>query len=176
MFQPLTKSGHAEAFASIAAPLVHSIVKFGVMRLGGFAGIVSSSTNWETVMKRVLFVLGLAGFAFGALYTPSADAGPLEDQFFQMDKSRDGRISKSEFTAYQMANGATERSANFAFENLRGDDNAVSLDEYRSGSSATRRAPQRLERTQRSNTRSSDRQRSQRRRSSGGSFGGGSGS
>jgi len=126
-------------------------------------------------MKRALFVLGLAGFAFGALYTPNAEAGPLEDQFFQMDKSRDGRISKSEFTAYQMANGATERSANFAFENLRGDDNIVSLDEFRSGPSATRQQPQRLERTQRSNARSSDRQRSQRRRSSGGSFGGGGG-
>ena len=97
-------------------------------------------------MKRYLAVLGVIGFMVGVFAVPSAHAGPLEEQFFQMDTSRDGAISRSEFSTYQIANGMTERRANFAFENMRGDDNQVSLNEFRAGSSATRRAPQRLER------------------------------
>jgi|GEM_PF-2075870 len=114
-------------------------------------------------MKRVWAVLGLIGFIVGAFVFPSAHAGPLEDEFFQMDKSRDGAISRSEFTAFQIANGVSERRANFAFENLRGDDNQVSLTEFRAGPSVTRRAPQRLER--RSSARQDTRSRSSRRTS-----------
>ncbi len=97
-------------------------------------------------MKRLLAILGLAGFLVGAWAVPTAYAGPLEDQFFQMDTSRDGAISRSEFATYQTANGMTERRANFAFENMRGDDNLVSLNEFRAGPSSARTAPRRLER------------------------------
>ena len=136
----------------------------------------SQTTVWEIPMKkRVIAVLGIAGFLAGAFYTPAADAGPVEDQFFQMDTSRDGTISKTEFTSFQIANGTTERSANFAFENLRGDDNSVSLTEYRAGPSATRAQPQRLQRRQESRSRQTDRRQRTPRRSSGGSFGGGGG-
>ncbi|MEO9971603.1 MAG: hypothetical protein ABJG15_17540 [Hyphomonadaceae bacterium] len=129
-------------------------------------------------MKRVLAVLGVAGFIAGALYTPPAEAGPAEDQFFQMDRSRDGTISRSEFTAFQIANGSSERSANFAFENLKGDDNAISLTEYRDGPSTTRNAPTRLQRrdtSQQSGQRSRSNSSQSSRRPSGGSFGGGGG-
>lgn len=112
-------------------------------------------------MKRVWALFGLAAGLVGALGLPSAHAGPLEDQFFQMDTSRDGAISRSEFMAFQVSNGETERRASFAFENLRGDDNQVSLTEFRSGPFATRRAPQRLER--RSNARQDTRSRNTRR-------------
>jgi hypothetical protein len=112
-------------------------------------------------MKRVWVLLGLAAFLVGAFVFPSAHAGPLEEQFFQMDTSRDGAISRSEFMTYQISNGETERGASFAFENLRGDDNQVSLTEFRSGPYATRRAPQRLER--RSNARQDTRTRNARR-------------
>lgn len=127
-------------------------------------------------MKLVFAVLGAAGFAAGAFYVPTADAGPAEDQFFQMDRSGDGTVSKSEFAAFQIANGSTERSANFAFENLRGDDNSISLSEYRDGPSITRQDPVRLQRrdtgsqSARSRTR---RNRPQQRPSSSGSIRGG---
>ena len=111
-------------------------------------------------MKRFLIGLGLAGVVVGAFVLPAAHAGPLEDQFFQMDTSRDGAISRAEFLAYQTANGATERRANFAFENLRGDNDRVSLDEFRAGPSAARQAPERLER--RSGTRQDTRGRNRR--------------
>jgi len=127
-------------------------------------------------MKPFFVLLGIASFVFGAVGFPSASAGPLEDQFFQMDKSRDGAISRSEYTEFQIANGVTERRANFAFENLKGDDNLVSLNEYRAGPAARQR-PQRLQRSSRSNARN-DRRRPAPRRSTprGGSFGGGGGS
>ncbi len=112
-------------------------------------------------MKRFLIGLGLAGLVVGAFVLPAAHAGPLEDQFFQMDTSRDGAISRAEFLAHQTANGVTERRASFAFENLRGDNNLVSLDEFRAGPSATRRAPERLQR--RSQTRQDTRARNRQR-------------
>ena len=118
-------------------------------------------------MKRTLIALTLAGFGFAA----PAIAGPLEEQFFAMDTSRDGNISRSEFVAFQKEQGATERQANFAFDNTAGDDGRISLAEYRAGPVARTQ--------QRSLTRrSSQRQRSQPTRrpaSGGGSFGGGGG-
>lgn len=80
-------------------------------------------------MKRMFVLLGLAWFAF----TLPAGAGPLEDQFFQMDTSRDGIISRTEFVAFRTNEGATERQANFAFDNTAGDDGRISLNEFRAG-------------------------------------------
>ena len=118
-------------------------------------------------MKRILIALTLAGFGF----TAPAMAGPLEDQFFAMDTSRDGSISRTEFITFQKQQGATERQANFAFDNTAGDDGRISLNEYRAGPVA---------RTQRRATsrRTTQRNRPTRRRAprgGGGSFGGGGG-
>lgn len=80
-------------------------------------------------MKRTLIALTLAGFGFAA----PALAGPLEDQFFAMDTNRDGAITRAEYVAFQTREGATERQANFAFDNTAGDDSRISLNEFRSG-------------------------------------------
>jgi len=48
-------------------------------------------------MKRTLIALAIAGIGFSA----PALAGPLEEQFFAMDTSRDGSISRAEFVAFQ---------------------------------------------------------------------------
>lgn len=122
-------------------------------------------------MKRVFIALGVAGFLAGALVLPTASAGPLEDQFFKMDKSRDGSISRSEYMAFETANGTTERRATFVFDNMKGDNNTVSLDEYRSGVAATGGEPTRLQRAQSSTTRSrssAGTERTRRRTSGGG--------
>ncbi len=116
-------------------------------------------------MKRTLIALTLAGFGFAA----PAMAGPLEDQFFAMDTSRDGSISRTEFIAFQKQQGATERQANFAFDNTAGNDDRITLNEYRAGPVA---------RTQRrTTTRTTQRNRPTRRTAprGGGSFGGGGG-
>lgn len=121
-------------------------------------------------MKRTLVAFALVGFGVCA----PALAGPLEDQFFAMDTSRDGTISRSEFVSFQTRQGATERQANFAFDNTAGNDSRISLNEFRAGPVA---------RTQRRTTQSQaqprQRQQQQRRqtpRRAGGSFGGGGGS
>ena len=80
-------------------------------------------------MKRTLLALTLVGFGVSA----PALAGPLEDQFFAMDSSRDGTVTREEFVAFQMRNGATERQANFAFDNTAGDDSRITLTEFRAG-------------------------------------------
>ena len=80
-------------------------------------------------MKRTLIAFAIAGIGFSA----PALAGPLEEQFFAMDTSRDGSISRAEYVAFQVSEGATERQANFAFDNTRGSDSKVSLNEYRAG-------------------------------------------
>lgn len=119
-------------------------------------------------MKRTLIALAIAGIGFSA----PALAGPLEEQFFAMDTSRDGNISRAEFVAFQTQQGSTERQANFAFDNTAGGDSRISLNEYRAGP---------LARTQRratpSRANSQPRQTQPRRqapRRGGGSFGGGS--
>ena len=118
-------------------------------------------------MKRTLIALTLAGFGFAA----PAMAGPLEDQFFAMDTSRDGTISRAEFVAFQKEQGATERQANFAFDNTAGADGRISLNEYRAGPVAR---TQRRSSTARSTT---QRPRSNTtRRNTGGGFSGGGGS
>ncbi|MEL7129780.1 MAG: EF-hand domain-containing protein [Pseudomonadota bacterium] len=90
-------------------------------------------------MKRTLIVLALAGSSFAL---PAA-AGPLEDAFFQMDRSKDGQLSREEFVTFQQSEGLTERQANFAFDNLRGDDARVTLNEFRTGPQPrARRTPQ----------------------------------
>ncbi len=83
-------------------------------------------------MKRTLIALTLIG---GIMAAPAA-AGPLEDQFFQMDTSRDGSISRSEYVAFQTNAGKTERQANFAFDNTAGSDGRISLNEFRAGPAA----------------------------------------
>ncbi len=80
-------------------------------------------------MKRTLLALTLVGFGVSA----PALAGPLEDQFFAMDSSRDGTVTREEFVAFQTRNGATERQANFAFDNTAGDDSRITLTEFRAG-------------------------------------------
>jgi len=118
-------------------------------------------------MKRTLIALSLAGLGF----TAPALAGPLEEQFFAMDTSRDGSISREEFVAYRVSEGSTERQANFAFDNTAGSDSRISLNEYRAGPVAR---TQRRSTSARSQSSGSQRRSAPPRRSSGGSFGGGS--
>lgn len=117
-------------------------------------------------MKRTLISLAIAGIGF----TAPAFAGPLEEQFFAMDTSRDGTVTRTEFVAFRTREGATERQANFAFDNTAGSDSRISLTEYRAGP---------VGRTQRRATARQRPQRQQQRRQAprrrgGGSFGGGS--
>lgn len=121
-------------------------------------------------MKRVLFAFALAA-GLGA--TAPAMAGPLEDQFFAMDTSRDGSVSREEFVTFQVREGATERQANFAFDNTAGDDSRVSLNEFRNGPVAR---TQRRSSTRRTAQPAQQRRSSAPRRSSGGFSGGGGGS
>ena len=80
-------------------------------------------------MKRTFVTFALAAFGL----TAPALAGPLEEQFFAMDTSRDGTISRSEFVNFQKEKGASERQANFAFDNTAAGDNSITLTEYRAG-------------------------------------------
>ena len=117
-------------------------------------------------MKRTLIAFSIVGFGL----TAPALAGPLEEQFFAMDTSRDGSISRSEFVAFRVREGSTERQANFAFDNTAGSDGRVSLNEYRAGPVAR---TQRRATSTRSSSSSSQRRSAPARRSSGGSYRGG---
>lgn len=119
-------------------------------------------------MKRTLIALTLAGFGFAA----PAIAGPLEDQFFAMDTSRDGIVSRTEFVEFQTRAGSTERQANFAFDNTAGNDSRIDLNEFRAGPVARTTTQSRTTRSN-SSQRSSSRNSSSSRRSSGGFSGGG---
>ncbi len=126
-------------------------------------------------MKRTLIALALVGFGVSA----PALAGPLEDQFYAMDTSRDGTITRQEFVAYHKTTGATERQANFVFDNTAGGDDELTLSEFRAGPQA--RTSTRTRTRTRSSTETATRSRqstNNRRRPSGGggSFGGGGGS
>lgn len=83
-------------------------------------------------MKRSITLFAMTALSLNA----PAVAGVLEEQFFAMDTSRDGEISRSEFIFYQVREGATERQANFAFDNTAGNDNRISLNEFRAGPAA----------------------------------------
>ncbi|MEO0883842.1 MAG: EF-hand domain-containing protein [Pseudomonadota bacterium] len=79
-------------------------------------------------MKRVLGItLLVSAFAVPAF------AGEVEDQFFSMDRNRDGQISREEFVNSQTAAGKSDRQANFAFDNFRGSDERITLTEFRGG-------------------------------------------
>jgi len=118
-------------------------------------------------MKRTLIALSIAGLGF----TAPALAGPLEEQFFAMDTSRDGSISRSEFVAFRVREGSTERQANFAFDNTAGSDGRVSLNEYRAGPVARTQRRSTAPKTRSSS--SSQRRSAPPRRNSGGSYRGG---
>lgn len=122
-------------------------------------------------MKRTLIALAIAGIGFSA----PALAGPLEEQFFAMDTSRDGSISRAEFVAFQKEQGATERQANFAFDNTAGNDARISLNEYRAGPVARTQRRSTARRTQAQSRRGGQSRRQAPRRGGGGSFGGGGG-
>lgn len=80
-------------------------------------------------MKRILIAIAL----FGGVQAVPASAGPVEDQFLAMDKSRDGSISRSEFVAFQLEQGTSAREANTLFENTSGGDGRINLNELRAG-------------------------------------------
>ena len=117
-------------------------------------------------MKRTLIALTLVGFGISA----PALAGPLEDQFFAMDTSRDGTITRQEFVAFQVQEGATERQANFAFDNTAGTDGSLTLSEFRAGPQA------RTRNTTRTRSRTTTQRRATPQRRSSGGFSGGGGS
>ncbi|MEM6410336.1 MAG: EF-hand domain-containing protein [Pseudomonadota bacterium] len=88
---------------------------------------------------------------FGAVLVAStyclpAIAGELENQFFSMDRNRDGQISREEFVSNQTAAGKTDRQANFAFDNFRGSDQRITLTEFRSGPVASLNSDEPLQR------------------------------
>ena len=116
-------------------------------------------------MKRTLLALTLVGFGISA----PALAGPLEDQFFTMDSSRDGTVTREEFVAFQTRNGATERQANFAFDNTAGDDSRITLTEFRAGPQIRTRTQTQTRTRATSTRRSSPTRSTTRSRSRGGS-------
>ncbi|MEM9669069.1 MAG: hypothetical protein AAF950_09110 [Pseudomonadota bacterium] len=114
----------------------------------------------------------LAFFALVTFASP-AIAGEIENQFFSMDRNRDGQISRDEFVTNQIANGKSERSANFAFDNFRGTDQRITLTEFRNGPVASLNAGEDIRRAVRRPNRRSSEARERRsqpapRRSSGG--------
>ena len=125
-------------------------------------------------MNRTLIAFALT--AAGLAFTAPANAGPLEDQFFAMDTSKDGIITRKEFVTFEQSQGRSERQANFAFDNTAGGDGRITLQEFRAGPVA-RTQSRSISRAQpREATRRAPARRSAPRRSSGGSFGGGGGS
>jgi len=123
-------------------------------------------------MKRTLIAFAIASIGFSA----PALAGPLEDQFFAMDTSRDGSISRAEFVAFQKEQGKTERQANFAFDNTAGNDSRISLNEYRAGPVARTQRRSTARRAQTQSRRSAQPRRQTQRRGGGSYRGGGGGS
>lgn len=122
-------------------------------------------------MKRALIAFALVGFGV----TAPATAGPLEDQFFAMDTSRDGSVSREEFVTFQVLEGSTERQANFAFDNTAGDDSRVSLNEFRAGPVSRTQRRSSTTRARSSSSSSSSQSRQAPRRTTGGFSGGGGG-
>lgn len=80
-------------------------------------------------MKRILITLALLGTA-SAL---PASAGPIEEEFVKMDRSRNGSISRTEFVRFKVSTGIDEQDALAAFENTAGGDSKITLQELRAG-------------------------------------------